>query len=107
MQIKIKNTKLFLAAIFVLCTGSQLFSYGGNTAIAPLLTAIGGYEVYSLVAPLGATGMMVALPAVAALGRKIGSKTVLFLGAFLMLFGRVGMQFANSVFIIGLFNFLG
>ncbi len=70
MQIKIKNTKLFLAAIFVLCTGSQLFSYGGNTAIAPLLTAIGGYEFYSLVAPLGATGMMVALPAVAALGRK-------------------------------------
>lgn len=107
MQIKIKNTKLFLAAIFVLCTGSQLFSYGGNTAIAPLLTAIGGYEFYSLVAPLGATGMMVALPAVAALGRKIGSKTVLFLGAFLMLFGRVGMQFANSVFTIGLFNFLG
>lgn len=51
--------------------------------------------------------MMVALPAVAALGRKIGSKTVLFLGAFLMLFGRVGMQFANSVFTIGLFNFLG
>ena len=46
MQIKIKNTKLFLAAIFVLCTGAQLFSYGGNTAIAQLLTAIGGYEIY-------------------------------------------------------------
>ena len=107
MQTKIKNTKLFLVAIFVLCTGSQLFSYGGNTAIAPLLQAIGGYEFYSLVAPLGATGMMIALPAVAALGRKIGSKTVLFLGTFLMLLGRLGMQFANSVFAIGLFNFLG
>lgn len=107
MQPKIKNTKLFLAAIFVLCTGSQLFSYGGNTAIAPLLQAIGGYEFYSLVAPLGATGMMIALPAVAALGRKIGSKTILFLGTLLMLLGRGGMQFANSVFTIGLFNFLG
>ena len=53
MQLKIKSKSLFLAAVLLLCTSAQLFSYGGNTALAPLLRSLDGYALYGLIAALG------------------------------------------------------
>ena len=33
MQLKIKSKGLFLAAVLLLCTSAQLFSYGGKMCI--------------------------------------------------------------------------
>ncbi len=70
MELKIKNKNLFLIAVLLMGTGTQFFNYGCNTAMTPLLKEINGYHLYSLAAALGSTGMMVALPAVGALGGK-------------------------------------
>ena len=107
MQVQIKNKGLFLVAVLLLCTGAQLFSYGGNTAVAPLLQTINGYDLYALVAAMGSAGMMISLPAVGALSGKIGTKAVMVIGSLVMLVARVAMQFAGSAYTVALFNVLG
>ena len=107
MQLKIKSKGLFVAAVLLLCTASQLFSYGGNTALAPLLKSIDGYAFYGLIAALGSAGMMISLPAVGALSAKIGNKSIMILGTILMLIGRIMMQFANTVFTVALWQVVG
>ncbi|MBS6397934.1 MAG: MFS transporter [Clostridiales bacterium] len=107
MQLKIKSKGLFLTAVLVLCTGSQLFSYGGNTALAPLLKTIDGYALYGLLAALGSAGMMVSLPAVGALSAKIGNKYIMLTGAALMLLSRVAIQFTFNVYALAVWQTLG
>lgn len=107
MQLKIKSKGLFLFAVLMLCTGSQLFSYGGNTALAPMLRLMDGYNLYSLVAALGSAGMMISLPAVGALSAKIGNKVIMLIGAILMLIARVMIQFTGNVYLFSLWQVLG
>ena len=107
MELKIKNKGLFLAAVLLLCTSIQLFSYGGNTALAPLLRSIDAYQFYGLLASLGSAGMMISLPAVGALSAKIGNKNIMLLGTALMLLGRVMLLFSNNVWMIAVWQVVG
>jgi MFS family permease len=107
MELKIKSKGLFLFAVLILCTGSQLFSYGGNTAMAPLLRLMDGYQLYGLVAALGSAGMMISLPAVGALSAKIGNKTIILLGSVLMLVARIMIQFTADVYLFCVWQTLG
>lgn len=107
MQLKIKSKGLFLIAVLLLCTGAQLFSYGGNTAVAPMLRLMDGYHLYSLVAALGSAGMMISLPAVGALNAKFGNKTIMLFGACLMLVARVMIQFTDNVYLFSLWQVMG
>lgn len=103
LQLKIKSKKLFLFAVLILCTGLQFFMYGGNTAVAPLLTKIDGYGFYALVSALGSAGTMIALPAVGAIGNKIGRRNVVFIGIAIMLVARVAVQFTAG---LGVYYFM-
>ena len=107
MQLKVKNKGLFLAAVLLLCTSTQLFSYGGNTALAPLLKTLDGYSLYGLIAALGSAGMMISLPAVGALSEKFGNKWIMLAGTVLMLIARVMIQFTGNVFLLAFWQVLG
>ncbi len=107
MQLKIKSKGLFLAAVLLLCTSAQLFSYGGNTALAPLLKTLDGYELYGLIASLGSAGMMISLPAVGALSGKFGNKHIMLFGTALMLVSRIMIQFTDNVFLLAFWQVLG
>lgn len=107
MQLKIKNRYLFLAAVLVMCTGSQFFNYGGNNAMAPLLTSMNGYHLYSLVAALGSAGTMITLPAVGAIGDKTGRRNIILIGTSLMLIARVAIQFTYDPYVFMVWQFLG
>jgi len=103
----VNQTKGLLLGVLLLCTGMQFFSYGGNTAMGPLLTALGGYQYYSLVASLGSAGTMMALPAVGAIGGKIGRRTVILLGITIMLLSRTAMQSVDNVYLLMMWQMLG
>lgn len=107
MQLKIKNKYLFLAAVLIMCTGSQFFNYGGNNAMAPLLTSMDGYHLYSLVAALGSAGTMITLPAVGAIGDKTGRRNIILIGTGLMLVARVAIQFTYDPYVFMVWQFLG
>lgn len=109
LELKIKNKMLYLAAILIMCTGTQFFSYGGNTAIGPLLTAMDSYHFYALTAALGSAGTMIALPAVGAIGNKIGRRNVIFAGVGIMLIARLAIQFSLGfgVYYLMVFQALG
>lgn len=100
---------LYLAAILVMCTGSQFFMYGGNTAVGPLLTSMDAYGFYALVSALGSAGTMIALPAVGAIGNKIGRRNVVFTGIGIMLVARLAIQFTAGfgVYYFMVFQALG
>ncbi len=107
MQLKVKNKRMFLIAVLIMCTGTQFFSFGGNTAVSPLLQTINGYHLYSLVAALGSAGTMIALPAVGAIGDKTGRRNIILLGAGMMLLARVAIQFTNDPYVFMIWQFLG
>ena len=109
LELKIKNKMLYLAAVLVMCTGMQFFAYGGNTAVGPLLTSMDAYSFYALVAALGSAGTMIALPAVGAIGNKIGRRNVVFTGIGIMLVARLAIQFTASfgVYYFMVFQALG
>ena len=107
MQLKIKSKSLFLAAVLLLCTSAQLFSYGGNTALAPLLRSLDGYALYGLIAALGSAGMMISLPAVGALSGKFGNKHIMLFGTALMLVARIMIQFTSNIFLLAFWQVLG
>lgn len=107
MQLKIQNKKLFLAAVLIMCTGSQFFNYGGNNAMAPLLTSMNGYHLYSLVAALGSAGTMITLPAVGAIGDKTGRRNIILIGTGLMLVARVAIQFTYDPYVFMVWQLLG
>lgn len=96
LELKIKSKGLYLFAVLILCTGMQFFMYGGNTAVGPLLTSMDAYSFYALVSALGSAGTMIALPAVGAVGNKIGRRNVVFLGILIMLIARIAIQFTGS-----------
>lgn len=107
LQLNIKSKGLYLFAVLILCTGLQLFMYGGNTAVGPLLTSLDGYQFYSLVSALGSAGTMIALPAVGAIGNKIGRRNVVFLGVAIMLAARTAIQFSGGVYLFMVWQTLG
>ncbi len=107
IQLKIKSKGLYLFAILIMCTGLQIFMYGGNTAMTPLLVSMGGYNYYSLVAALGSTGTMIALPAVGAIGDRMGRRNVVFMGIIIMLFARIMIQFTNNIFAFMVWQTMG
>ena len=109
LELKIKNKMLYLMAILVMCTGMQFFMYGGNTAVGPLLTSLDAYGFYALVSALGSAGTMIALPAVGAIGNKIGRRNVVFTGIGIMLVARLAIQFTASfgVYYFMVFQALG
>lgn len=108
LQLKIKNKGVFLFGVLLMVFASQVFSFGGNTAITPLLMAMGAYDYYPLVAALGSAGTMIALPAVGAIGNKLGNRNTLYLGVFLMAFGRCMMQIeSNNVFLLMAWQAIG
>ena len=106
MELKIKNKNLFLIAVLLMGTGTQFFNYGCNTAMTPLLKEINGYHLYSLAAALGSTGMMVALPAVGALGGKTGRRNIIVIGALIMLVCMVGTYFTYDPYVFMVLRFL-
>lgn len=107
MELKIKNKKLFLIAVLVMCTGMQFFNYGGNNAMAPLLTSMNGYHLYSLVAALGSAGTMITLPAVGAIGDKVGRRNIVLVGTGLILVARVAIQFTYNPYVFMVWQLLG
>lgn len=109
LELKIKNKMLYLAAVLIMCTGTQFFMYGGNTAVGPLLTALDAYVFYALVSALGSAGTMIALPAVGAIGNKIGRRNVVFIGMGIMLAARLAIQFTADfgVYYFMIFQALG
>lgn len=107
MQLKIKNKMLFLIAVLIMCTGNQFFNYGGNNAMAPLLTSMDGYHLYSLVAALGSAGTMITLPAVGAIGDKTGRRNIILIGTVLMLIARLAIQFTYNPYVFMVWQFLG
>lgn len=109
LELKIKNKMLYLASLLIMYTGLQFFSYGGNTAVGPLLTSMDAYSFYALVAALGSAGTMIALPAVGAIGNKLGRRNVVFLGIGIMLVARLAILFTASfgVYYFMIFQALG
>lgn len=107
LELKIKSKGLYLFAILILCTGMQFFMYGGNTAVSPLLVSMDGYAFYSLVSALGSAGTMIALPAVGAIGDKMGRRNVVFLGIAIMLVARVAIQFTGGLYLFMVWQTLG
>lgn len=107
LQLKIKSKNLYLFAVLIMCTGIQIFMYGGNTAMSPLLVSMDGYNYFSLVAALGSTGTMIALPAVGAFGDKLGRRNVVFMGIIIMLLARIMIQFVDNVFVFMVWQTLG
>lgn len=99
MELKISNKKLFLFAVLVMCTGTQFFNYGGNTAMPPLLQSINGYHLYSFAAALGSAGTMITLPAVGAVGDKTGRRNIILIGVALMLIARVAIVFTYDPYL--------
>ncbi len=99
MELKINNKKLFLFAVLVMCTGTQFFNYGGNTAMPPLLQSIGGYHLYSFAAALGSAGTMITLPAVGAVGDKTGRRNIILIGVALMLIARIAIMFTYDPYL--------
>lgn len=99
MELKISNKKLFLFAVLVMCTGTQFFNYGGNTAMSPLLQSINGYHLYSFAAALGSAGTMITLPAVGAVGDKTGRRNVILIGVALMLIARIAIVFTYNPYV--------
>lgn len=99
MELKISNKKLFLFAILVMCTGTQFFNYGGNTAMPPLLKSINGYHLYSFAAALGSAGTMITLPAVGAVGDKTGRRNIILIGVVLMLVARIAIVFTYNPYL--------
>lgn len=109
-MVKLKTQKkgLFLFGVLILVIGTQLFSFGGNTAITPLLVSIGGYEYYALVAALGSAGTLISLPACGAICNKLGLRSGMLLGGLLMLFGRGMLQVESSnVFLLMVWQVVG
>jgi MFS family permease len=107
LQLKKDNKPLFLIAVLIMCTGSQFFNYGGNTAMAPLLKSLDGYHLYSFVAALGSCGTMITLPAVGALGDKTGRRNIILIGVTLMLIARIAIQFTYSPYLFMVWQFMG
>ncbi len=99
MELKISNKKLFLFAVLVMCTGTQFFNYGGNTAMPPLLQSINGYHLYSFAAALGSAGTMITLPAVGAVGDKAGRRNIILIGVALMLIARIAIVFTYDPYL--------
>ncbi len=96
VPLKIKSKGMFLASVLLMVVGTQMFSFGGNTAITPLLMAIGGYDYYPLVAALGSAGTMIILPACGAICNKLGQRNSLILGVVMMVIGRCAMLIESS-----------
>lgn len=91
-----KHDKLMIFAVLLVSVTAMAASYGGNIVLPQKLTAIDGYDYYSLFAALSSMGMMVGLPLVGVLSSRFGTKVITLTGMLGMFVMRVLITLTGS-----------